>query len=143
MKQLAIRLLKEKNLKITTQRLSLLCVLLNNTPKAYCFFELLDNLKPKMNRSTIYRSLDILNEKGLITKMIDSNGHPIYALNIEERCNDIAHSHVKCYQCGILTCLPAYPSEYVNELYKAGVRNLNTVLRGICSSCSTKQSNGN
>lgn len=139
MEELAVRLLKERNLKITPKRILVLNALLQNTSKAYSFSELLKPLTGKMNRSTIYRSLDTLLENDLITKMIDINGDIIYTLNFEEKCEHKLHPHLKCDQCGVLECLPAFPQNYASLLQQSGVDKLNIVLGGTCSNCLVKK----
>lgn len=138
MEELAVRLLKERKLKITPKRILILIVLLQNTSKAYSFSDLLEPLTGKMNRSTIYRSLDTLLENNLVIKMIDINGDIIYTLNFEKKCEHQHHPHLKCDNCGILECLPAFPSNYANLLQQSGVDKLNIVLGGICSNCLLK-----
>lgn len=141
MEELAVRLLKEKKLKITPKRILVLNALLKNTSKAYSFSELLKHLTGKMNRSTIYRSLDTLLESDLITKMIDINGDIIYTLNFEEKCEHKLHPHLKCDHCGVLECLPAFPQNYANTLQQLGVDKLNILLGGTCFNCLEKNEN--
>lgn len=132
----AARLLKDRDLKITTQRLSILSILLINTSKAFSLSELLECLKHKMNRSTVYRSLETLLKNELISQLVDVNGDAIYVLNSEQRCEQTLHPHLKCYNCGTLECLPAFPANYVSKLQNFGVDRLNVVLKGVCSNCS-------
>lgn len=136
MRELAIKLLKEKNLRITSQRLSILYVLLNDQTKAYSSTDLLRFLKQDMNASTVYRSLDKLVEIKLISKKVDINGDSIYILNLEKRCKHVPHPHLKCHGCGVLECLPAFPIDYANQLYNSGVEGLDIVLSGLCAKCT-------
>lgn len=136
MKKIAVRLLKESNLNITSQRLWILSIFLADPSKAFSSSELLQALTSEMNSSTVYRSLNTLIDKKLLYKMVDMNGDTIYTLNLEKKCVHSPHPHLKCSQCGTLECLPALPVDYVNLLYKSGVDQLNIVLGGICSNCS-------
>lgn len=136
MEELAENLLRERNLKITHQRILILSILLNNTSKAYSSSELLQSLSHQMNRSTIYRSLEMLLKNDLVLKMIDINGSIIYKLNLENKCKHEPHPHLKCNECGKLECLPAIPIEYMNILQQSGVYNLNIILGGTCTHCS-------
>lgn len=104
--------------------------------RAFAISELLDNLKGKMNRSTVYRTLDKLIEKRLIVKLIDSSGETIYILNRNTRLENSSQPHLKCRQCGVLLSLPSFPVDYMNILTNYGVNNLNLVLDGFCSDCS-------
>lgn len=136
MKEKAVRLLKERNLRITAPRVSVLSILLTDPSKAFSSSELLQALTCEMNSSTVYRSLKILIDKALLFKMIDMNGDTIYTLNLEKKYENSPHPHLKCTQCGALECLPALPVDYVKLLYESGVEKLNIVLGGVCSNCS-------
>lgn len=136
MRESATKILKENNLRITSQRISILRLLMADRSKAFSSSELLKFLGKDMNRSTIYRALETLSEKGLVYKMVDINGDTIYGLSRAKNCNHSVHPHLKCNECGILECLPAFPLDYVNRLQQSGVDGLNVVLGGVCTNCS-------
>lgn len=141
MKELATTLLKEKHLKITSQRLSILDVMLSDSSKAYSLSTLLHTFKNEMNKSTIYRSLNALVEKQVVQKMISPNGENIYSLNLKDKCRNTSHPHLRCTSCGTMECLPSFPKKYEAVLSKSGVDNLNIVLGGTCSNCLKKIEN--
>lgn len=141
MKEVAISILKERDLRVTSQRLSILSILLRDKSKAYSTLDFVKQLEYDMDRSTVYRTLDKLIHKGIITKLIESNGDEIYTLNQGKKCDLPLHPHLRCHQCGSVECLPAFPANYVSSLEKFGVKNMNIVLGGMCSKChSSSQS---
>lgn len=135
-KGIAEQLLKDEKLKITSQRLLILNVLLANSAKSYSSIELFQSLEEDINRSTIYRSLDTLLSHELILKMVDVNGDTFYIVNLDKRCEHTLHPHLKCDRCGVIECLPPFPTNYVSQLRKSGINKFNVVLGGICSACA-------
>lgn len=136
MREEAIKLLKERDLKVTSPRLSTLSILLADQSKAYSTSELVKFLESQMNRSTVYRTLDTLLEKEVILTLQGTNGTTFYTLNLENKCATAVHPHLRCTECGKVECLPAFPTDYVNSLHDSGVGKLDIVLGGICSECS-------
>ena len=137
MKDLAIQLLKERKLKITLQRISIISILLDDVSKAYSLSVILKEVQHEMNRSTVYRTLDKLVDSKLILKFIDTCGDNIFTINHHKKCENKIHPHLRCDCCGMLKCLPPFPQEYINELRKNGVFNVNMVLNGLCNNCPT------
>ena len=136
MKKAAIQLLKDFQLRVTPQRLCILEVLLPNPSKAFSSHDFLSTLGNKMNRSTIYRTLETLIEKKVIYKLKGPNGNSIYSIQAGKKCNHQTHPHLKCVKCGIVECLPSLPEQYVNELTFLGVGEMNIMLNGVCRKCS-------
>ncbi len=96
------------------------------------------HLSEQFDRVTIYRTLKVYVEKGILHKVLDEDGLR-YAL-CKEACasHDHHHDHVhfKCIACGKTTCLdqihvPAVqlPSGYQNN-------EINLLIRGICNVCN-------
>lgn len=135
MSDIAVKLLKEKGLRVTNQRLSILHVLMSDRSKAFAVSDLLTHLRQHMNASTIYRSLEKLVSEKLVEKKVDANGDALFILALDGRCKHVAHPHLKCETCGVLQCLPPFPSDYADKLYDSGVEGLDVVLRGVCKEC--------
>ena len=136
MKKLAIEILNKSNLKLTSQRVLIISLLLEGKSKAHTISELLQKLQHKMNRSTVYRTLDTLIKKQLIFKLMDSNGETIYALKEKNEVENSIQPHLKCLDCGILQSLPSLPADYTSILMNHGVNKFNLVLDGFCTDCS-------
>ena len=66
MSQSAEDILKERQLKVTNQRVSILERLMADQTKAVSSTELLRHLENDMNRSTVYRVMDKLIAEGLV-----------------------------------------------------------------------------
>ena len=135
MKEVATQVLKDYNLSVTSPRLSVLAILLPNPSKAFTCQDFISNLGHKMDRSTIYRTLETLMEKDVIHKMTGPNGNNLYSFHAGKECNHQTHPHLKCTECGTIECLPQFPPEYVNELTSSGFHEINVMLNGICKTC--------
>ena len=139
MKQQVINLLKKGNLKITAKRITILNLLLNSKKKAYSSSELIKSLNNQMNKSTIYRFIQLLIKRDIIQKMIDKNGDSIYSFTIDSTFKYNPHPHLKCDNCGNLHCLPNFPTNYIKTLTNLGVDKLNIVFGGICNNCTSSK----
>ena len=135
----AYTLLKNRKLKATSQRLLIVQVLLNSSAKTLLLSELLEQLRYKMNRSTVYRSLNALVQNEVVSKMVDANGNTLYTLNVTKNSLRLFRPFLKCNCCGELEQLPLLPADYINVLNRSGVENFNVVLAGYCSNCSKDQ----
>ncbi|NLM13748.1 MAG: transcriptional repressor [Epulopiscium sp.] len=94
MKELAQRL-KEKNLKVTPQRLAIYQMLSNTEehPSAETIYKALETTHPTMSLATVYKTLDALKKV-----------HLIQELNVGEDCfrydaNTKSHPHIVCISC--------------------------------------------
>ena len=101
--------------------------------------DLEQGLYEKFDRVTIYRTLKVFFEKGLIHKVLDDEGVNKYALCLEcdpsqeEHQHD--HIHFKCLQCGQTLCLETgIPLIKLPKGFQ--VREVNFLVQGICGQCS-------
>ncbi len=90
-------------------------------------------------RTTIFRSLKLFEEKGLVHKIEDGSGIAKFALeqsNADEVTNKL-HLHFHCSRCGETQCLTeqAIPNISLPKGFKATDANL--VVKGICDKCSS------
>ncbi len=95
----------------------------------------------KADRTTLYRSLQTFQEKGLVHKIDDGTGITKYAL-CEENCNceietDL-HLHFHCNQCNETVCLTEHKIPQINLPEGFIAENVNLVVKGICDTCSSK-----
>lgn len=93
------RVLREHELKATSQRISLL-KLLDRTEKHFDAEEIYMELTKRQNsvsRATVYRSLDILVEQGLVSKLDFGDGRMRYERSQGEEDH---HDHLICEYCG-------------------------------------------
>lgn len=139
MKKLAIEILSKSNLILTAQRVSIISLLLERKSKAYSTSELLKSLQSTMNKSTVYRTLDTLIKKRLVSKFINSKGETIYTLTQDLPAEHSIQPRLKCQDCGTLLSLPSFPADYMSILINHGVNKFNLVLDGFCVDCSTSR----
>lgn len=83
--------------------------------------ELCDSLKSSMNKSTIYRLLDRLQEEGIVHSFLDNTGMKWYAKcqGCDNHTHYDVHPHFQCQTCGKVECvdikinLPIVPDKTV------------------------------
>ncbi len=93
------KMLRDHELKATSQRIALL-KLLNNTYKHFDAEELyleLHKRQKNVSRATIYRSLEALVDQELVNKLDFGDGRMRYECS---RGGDDHHDHLICEQCG-------------------------------------------
>ncbi|WBL22785.1 MULTISPECIES: Fur family transcriptional regulator [unclassified Zunongwangia] len=92
----------------------------------------------KTERTTLFRSLKLFEEKGLVHKIEDGSGIAKYALQTSEEGNvsDKLHLHFHCSKCGETQCLTdqTIPNISLPNGFKATDANL--VVKGLCDKCS-------
>lgn len=88
-------LLREKGFKVTPQRLAVYEVLANTTehPSAEMIFQKLQPKYPTMSLATVYKTIEILKEIGLVQVLNAGEDSFRYDANMEE------HPHVRCMLC--------------------------------------------
>jgi len=92
--------LQEKSYKVTPQRQIILKVLLENIQKhlsAEDVYEIVKKKHPEIGMATVYRTLDLLVELGILQKMNFGDGKTRFELNDE---NVHHHHHLICLSCG-------------------------------------------
>lgn len=130
-------LLKEKNIKITKNRLLLLETMekLNKAFNVDDIYESLKNNNHKINISTIYRNINTFYENGILDKITEVNGIIYYQL---QQTN---HFHyLICTQCSQIISLEECPLKEIEEKLskKTGytIESHNLEFRGICPDCN-------
>ena len=97
-------------------------------------YELVRQKSPAVHRATVYRTLKLLCELGLVTDTVAANGHLVYEIAGEQ-----PHHHLICRHCG-------NDVEFLDEDYRAFLEALqdNTgfrietthiTLSGLCPAC--------
>jgi Fur family transcriptional regulator, ferric uptake regulator len=97
-------------------------------------------LADRYDRVTLYRTIKIFLEKGLIHKVLDDQGGMKYALckaacNTPNHIHNHDHVHFKCQVCSQTICLDniiiptvALPAGFVNY-------ETNLLMQGVCNKC--------
>jgi Fur family ferric uptake transcriptional regulator len=130
--------LKNRGLKLTPQRI-LITDIIHDAKGHLTAGEIIGNVQAKMpgvNKSTIYRTLDILEEAGCVIKSEQGNEF-IYHHDEEGH-----HHHLKCSKCGkTVDCDEDIFASVKNSLmtkYNFRVDLKHIVMNGICGECKSK-----
>ncbi|WP_205687640.1 Fur family transcriptional regulator [Clostridiisalibacter paucivorans] len=94
--------LKEKGYKLTTQRRVIYDVFAENSGDHLSPEEVYDKVKgkyPEIGLATVYRTLQLLEELGLVYKLNFDDGCSRYEINLENDDNH-HHHHLICLGCG-------------------------------------------
>lgn len=132
--------LRKRGNKVTPQRLITIEVLLNLGQQHFSVEELYQGVKrcnPEVGMSTIYRTVQILEEMGLITKRNFDDGFARYELcEMDEKH---WHHHLICLECGkVIEMQDEYLEALEKEIEeKKGFIVINHELKvyGYCSDC--------
>ncbi|QWX85172.1 transcriptional repressor [Cellulophaga sp. HaHaR_3_176] len=113
-------------------------ILLNEFEKissAISVVTLIERLGLKMNKTTIYRVLDKLEDDGVLHSFLGKNGHKWYA-----KCSGCsssehhdAHPHFQCSDCGKVDCLSA--DVLIPNIPNRKVDVSQILLQGTCENC--------
>lgn len=128
----AKNILKENQLKVTQNRLDLLCHFLTES-KAFSLLNLEIIFGQKHNRSSIFRCLQTLSKHLILEKFVDANGVAVYILNSKNASNN--HSHFKCNDCENVQQLPDLPTDYLLALGKNKINATHVLIEGTCEKC--------
>ncbi|MDN3665923.1 Fur family transcriptional regulator [Algibacter miyuki] len=96
---------------------------------------LIENLSSQMNKTTVYRILDKLENDGVLHSFFGKNGHKWYA-----KCHDCSsskhhdsHAHFQCLHCGKVDCLDT--DFNVPQIPNHRVEASQVLLQGSCKAC--------
>lgn len=97
-----------------------------------------DYLSPHFDRVTLYRTLKIFLDKGLLHKVLDDTGGLKYALCKEctEENHFHDHVHFKCVKCNKTTCIDELEVPHFNLPRGYEKHELNLLVQGICPQCN-------
>ena len=121
-----------------TKTVELLLKAFNQNSDAISVVELVSKFNGKMNKTTVYRILDRLEESGILHSFTDQDGLKRYAKgkqDNEESNNLNMHPHFLCQDCGISSCLPINISIPPIPDYK--IQSSEHLLIGQCKDCLT------
>lgn len=131
--------LRARGYRMTPQRLAILHILHHSgghlSPVEV--FEQAQNELPSLTETTVYRTLEFLEENGLVRPTLTGNGHLAYEISRHE------HHHLVCRACG-------QEMEVDHELIKSMMQTLETAsgykltgshltFFGLCSSCQSSE----
>lgn len=132
-------MLKEKGFKLTPQRRSVLGTILENQGKHLSAEEIYDLVKkpcPEIGLATVYRTMQVLDELGLVYKHNFDDGRIRYEITQNE---DHQHHHLVCKNCGkvieVEEDLLEQLETQVEKKYNFSITDHNVKFFGYCNSC--------
>lgn len=132
----SIKLLKDFALHNTKPRILVLDIFLKSNA-ALNYSTLNKCVGKKIDRGTIYRTLYLFLEKGLLHVVPSADGIIHYVLQLQKIKPDAGkHMHFICDKCKRLICLPDVTIPKIKISKKLKVKNIDVVLNGICDECS-------
>lgn len=124
--------LRAARLRLTPARRQVLTVLLS-AEQALTHTQVAERLQPKLDRVTLYRTLELLAEQGLAHKLIGADR----VSRFNAAAEDQTHPHFQCTQCGQLFCLASLTNLPTFNLPPGfSVTQTEITLRGCCATCS-------
>jgi len=137
--QKAEEALQEADIRITRIRREILAVLYElGHPVSHGDISSQEQLR-NFDRVTLYRSLNLLLEKGLVHGVLGTDGSWRYCAHPKdvEGCPG-GHPHFLCMECGRMFCLPDQAIPFVEVPPDFEVAGKQFVIYGRCSECRNK-----
>lgn len=134
-----LALFKKLGIKVTPQRQEILKVLLEKE-RYYSAEEILKKVQeryPAVSFDTVYRTLYLLKERGMVVELNFQGGYRRFEFNHEGR----HHHHLVCLQCGFSQKLPWCPTDCLmkakEEIPDFTITSHSFEIYGYCKSCLT------
>ena len=131
-----VKILKEKNLKVTPQRLIVLKYLGEHPthPTTDNIYQDLKTNNPSLSKTTVYNSLETLEEHGIIQSITISGSELRYDYK------QGMHHHFLCKKCGRITDIDV-ECPNLGKMLDCGhiVEEVHGYFKGICKKCATKE----
>lgn len=131
--------LKEKGFKLTNQRESVLNTILENSGKHLSAEEIYDLVKiscPEIGLATVYRTMQVLDELGLVYKNNFDDGRTRYEITQNE---DHQHHHLVCRKCGkvieVEEDLLEQLEQQIEKKYNFSITDHKVKFFGYCNKC--------
>ena len=132
--------LKDTGFKITPQRRAIIEVLLNHENKHLSSEEIYDLVRvdcPEIGLATVYRTMQLLDEINVISKLNLDDGCVRYELSLNEDTHH--HHHLICSKCNKIIevkedLLDSIEQE-IESLYKFKITNHDVKFYGLCDAC--------
>jgi Fur family transcriptional regulator, ferric uptake regulator len=131
----ATEMLKASRLYRTEARVAILAVLLKAS-RPITQEQIADELDPRHDKVTIYRTLASLLQAGLVHKAL--TGAKTWQFELGHRCTQHqCHPHFTCTHCGSTHCLPDLEPPLTRGPYRGFVIQRQQVLfEGLCPGCA-------
>lgn len=137
--------LKKGGLKLTPQRLTILDVVVAQEGKHLTIEEIysrVKEVKPEVGVATVYRTILLFEELGIVRKLDLNDGVYRYELNHEEEVH--GHHHLVCSACGkveeVRDDLLDSVEKIIESDYKFRIKDHSLKFYGLCSDCYQNES---
>ncbi len=132
--------LKAKGYKLTPQRRAILEVIMDNKGSHLSTEEIYDQVKvncPDIGLATVYRTLQLLSEIEILSKMTLDDGLTRYEMNVNQ--DEHQHHHLICLECNKII---EFQGDLLDELEHKIEEDLDFTIKdhklkfyGICADC--------
>ena len=140
------KLLREKGLKVTTQRLAVLTVLSQKPDSHLTAEEIYDLVRvsnPEIGLATVYRTIQVLLELKIVDRIYLDDGYVRYELgHVYEDEDSHHHHHLICIKCGRVM---SFQGELLEDFEKRiedktgfQIQDHDVKLYGYCVNCLKK-----
>ncbi|MDA8165265.1 MAG: transcriptional repressor [Desulfobacteraceae bacterium] len=128
-------LLRENGLRATKGRAEVLALFFE-TGKPLAQRQIMEMLRLKLDRASVYRILNAFTAAGVIHMAYVDGRHRVYEL--PDRCSGRScHPHFSCRSCGMTACLEDFKVHSQGTLGKGFVAERQKVLiEGLCPDCT-------
>lgn len=109
---------------------------IKNSSGALSVVELIKRLHEKINKTTIYRVLDKLEDDGILHSFLDNAGLKWYAQcsGCTKAVHHDVHPHFQCTSCGNVQCLET--QIHIPEIPHYYISHSQILLQGVCKLCN-------
>ena len=137
-KEQAEKLLEKGGIKPTVNRILVIQALLES-PLPLSLIEL-ENKLETLERSSVSRVLNLLNNKNIIHSFEDGRGVSKYEIcHGESHCSiEDMHAHFYCEACEKVFCFEHIATPNIDIPTEFEIRSVNYMLKGICPECRKK-----
>ncbi|MBW7890995.1 MAG: transcriptional repressor [Chitinophagaceae bacterium] len=129
--------LKRNRLSVTDSRREILELFLKSE-NALAHHDIESGTSEKYDRVTVYRTLQVFMEKGIIHIIPTSDNSVKYALckdNCEEGHHHDDHVHFRCISCGVTSCLEDVQVPLIRLPRGFKIQQTEVIISGICKAC--------
>ncbi len=123
------------SIKRKTKSVNTILNIFKNRSEALSVVDLVDQLQHSMNKTTVYRILERLEEEGIVHSFKGTNGLKWYA-----KCKECSthhhkdiHPHFECTNCGKVECLEIDVA--IPEIRNRHIETTDVLLTGQCADC--------
>ncbi len=130
--------LRDNDLRITHQRLEVIREIASSVehPDVEQVFQGTRERVPTISIDTVYRTLAVLADRGLITRVSATQGAMRYDANLDQ------HHHFVCTRCGLVRDVESSELDALAAPHDAtafgSVESVQVNLRGVCTTCALR-----